>query len=145
MKRKIKFRGKTKGGTWIYGSYYYRRDTSPVIETQETYIIHYIIEFADFNKVSEYEVLPESVSQFTGLYDINNREIYEGDIVHSKELSFDKYKVKYHKGTFIIEPFETGYVLEDILEESYSLHLLCVDFTTAKNKVEVIGNIYEDK
>lgn len=145
MKRKIKFRGKTKGGTWIYGNYYYRRDISPVIETQELYLIHYIIEFADFNKVSEYEVLPESVSQFTGLYDINNREIYEGDIVHSKELSFDKYKVKYHQGTFIIEPFETKYVLEDPLEESYSLHLLCVDFKTAKNKIEVIGNIYEDK
>ena len=145
MKRKIKFRGKTKGGTWIYGSYYYRRDTSPVIETQETYVIHYIIEFADFNKVSEYEVLPESVSQFTGMYDDNNKEIYEGDIVCSDELYFEKYLVKFHQGNFIVEPFNTVRPLRDPLDESYSIGVFSPDFKLAKTKLKIIGNVYEDK
>ena len=86
----------------------------------------------------------DSIGQFTGLYNINNKEIYEGDIVHYKELSFDKYEVKYHQGTFIIEPFETDYVLEDPLEESYSLDTFCIDFETTKTKFEVVGNSYEN-
>ena len=145
MKRKIKFRGKTKGGTWIYGNYYYRRGVSPVIETQKLYLIHYIIEFADFNKVSEYEVLPETVSQFTGMYDADNREIYEGDIVCSDELFFENYLVKFHQGNFIVEPFNTKRPLRDLLNESYSIRMFSPDFKTAKTKLRKIGNIYEYK
>ena len=132
--RTIKFRGLgISNEEWVYGSLVIVDDEYHILEDGET-------EAHDYNKVDK-----ESVGQFTGLYDINNKEIYEGDIVHYKELSFDKYKVKYHQGTFIIEPFDTGYTLEDPLEESYSLDTFCVDFETTKTKFEVIGNAYENK
>lgn len=131
--RTIKFRGLgISNEEWLYGNL--------VIVDDEYHILEGETEARNYNKVDK-----ESVGQFTGLYDINNKEIYEGDIVHYKELSFDKYKVKYHQGTFIIEPFDTGYTLEDPLEESYSLDTFCVDFETTKTKFEVIGNFYENK
>lgn len=131
--RTIKFRGLSiSNEEWFYGSL--------VIVDDEYHILEGETEAHNYNKVDK-----ESVGQFTGLYDINNKEIYEGDIVHYKELSFDKYKVKYHQGTFIIEPFDTGYTLEDPLEESYSLDTFCVDFETTKTKFKIVGNFYENK
>ena len=132
--RTIKFRGLgISNGECVYGSLVIVDDEYHILEDGET-------EAHDYNKVDK-----ESVGQFTGLIDVNNEEIYENDIVSFKEIYFDKYKVKYHQGTFIIEPFDTGYTLEDPLEESYSLDTFCVDFETTKTKFEVIGNAYENK
>lgn len=135
--RIIKFKGYNKEeNKFVYG--YLFKD--PI--TLNCYIIE---ENSTKDTMNIVLVEKDSIGQFTGLYDANNKEIYEGDIIHYKELFFSKYKVKYYQGTFIIEPFEISFVLEDILEECYSLHLLCVDFETSKNKVEVIGNAYENK
>lgn len=132
--RIIKFRGFTidlNYNVWNYGF------------LVGDYIVEMVLEKSGLHLMNKVD--KNSISQFTGLYDINNKEIYEGDIVHYKELAFDKYEVKYHQGTFIIEPFETGYVLEDPLEESYSLDTFCVDFETTKTKFEIVGNSYENK
>lgn len=132
--RTIRFRGLSiSNEEWVYGSLVIVDDEYHILEDGET-------EAHDYNKVDK-----ESVGQFTGLIDVNNEEIYENDIVSFKEIYFDKYKVKYHQGTFIIEPFDTGYTLEDPLEESYSLDAFCVDFETTKTKFEIAGNFYENK
>lgn len=132
--RTIKFRGLgISNEEWFYGSLVIVDDEYHILEEGET-------EAHNYNKVDK-----ESVGQFTGLHDKNGKEIYEGDIVSSKGLSFDKYKVKYYQGTFIVEPFEIGYTLEDPLEESYSLDTFCVDFETTKTKFEIVGNSYENK
>lgn len=135
--RIIKFRGFSKEeNRFVYG--YLFKD--PIT------LNCYIIEEGSIKDVMNIILVEnDSISQFTGLHDKNGKEIYEGDIVYSKELSFDKYKVKYYQGTFIVEPFEIGYTLEDPLEESYSLDTFCVDFETTKTKFEVIGNAYENK
>ena len=132
--RTVKFRGFTIDldyNVWNYGF------------LVGDYIVEMILEKSGLHLMNKIDM--KSIGQFTGLYDINNKEIYEGDIVHYKELSFDKYKVKYHQSTFIIEPFDTGYTLEDLLEESYSLDTFCVDFETTKTKFEIVGNSYENK
>ena len=76
MKRRIKFRGKC-AGMWRKGDHL-------------TYANGEVIK-AWLGSISpEYTVEPESVGQFTGAYDIDDNEIYEGDIC---ELVLDGYVV----------------------------------------------------
>ena len=67
--RTIKFRGKrVDDGLWEYG-WFYSKDGK--------YYIHDRIN----DTVPPYEVNPKTVGQFTGLYDSNEEEIYEGDVI----------------------------------------------------------------
>lgn len=111
MNREIKFRGqRSDNGQWVYGSLVYYSKNSLAIFTLKN-------GGHDVNIVK-----PETVGQFTGLYDKNGKEIYEGD--------FDKYNcfVNYYRGAFILEKKNS---------DSWCLLSGVEDF-------EVIGNIYEN-
>jgi len=89
--REILFRGKRiDNGKLVFGSLIIREEESPVPETTETYKQYFIL-VGGFNAV-EYEVIPETVSEFTGLLDKNGTKIFEGDIVSywNGTLSRDK-------------------------------------------------------
>ena len=98
MNRVIKFRGKSVlNKKWMYGSF--------VLCTHNA-IADICDIVTDNNDMTQTPVLSYTVGQFTGLCDINGREIYEGDIVRVKGNTVDKDfgVVMFHKnGYFYID------------------------------------------
>lgn len=127
--RTIKFRGlRTDSKGWAYGYYFVD------LENKKSYI--HLLERENTTEgwmVKCYEVIPESVEQFTGLLDKNGVEIYEGDILNGCTFNgvFCYGKVVFYNGRFCAFPIGT-------FKEGLS------DFYYVLQHVEVIGNIHEN-
>ena len=128
-KRKILFKGKrVRGdGKWIYGYYWFIEEhfLDSVLNNK-----HFI---KSINNGIDYEVIPETVGQFTGLYDINGKEIFEGDIV--KELDYGHY-------TYQVEWKDTSCGFEPFSDSEENCHHC--DGGLDSRRCEVIGNIYDN-
>ena len=118
--REIKFRGKSlSNNEFVYGSL--------VFDVNNEWYIHYDNSAIciNYNKV-----IPETISQYTGLKDKNGKEIYEGDIMKVSPPIWAKggiFKVIYDNGRFIIEDNKVWQNIGTLIDYS-----------------EVIGNIYEN-
>ena len=115
------FRGKRiDNGEWVYGWY------APLVCNDKTVIPN----IKDYNG-SDWKVIPETVGQFTGMYDKSNNKIFGGDIVKclSLEYGYVNKEVYYSedKGKFVLHSCGTDYEFDEYIN------------------VEVVGDIYDDK
>ena len=121
--RVIKFRGqKLSNGEWVYGSLVYSKDIEPAIYFQTG---NGSVETMDWVYVKQ-----ETVGQFTSLYDMNGKEIYEGDILIVHETDW-KIEVRFVRGVFAF--FWNG----DLDDE-------CTINDPTQEWAEVIGNIHDN-
>ena len=133
MERAICFRGKSKStGEWVEG-YYFGDNT--IIAYNE---VVYDLGFIDTSPC--HDCYPGSIGQFTGLYDKNGKEIYEGDIVLTPFIDpifgdmvgedlCVKRQVKFNDGSFVVN------------EGNGFIYLECF---TRNNHIEICGNIHDN-
>lgn len=126
--REILFRGKrVDNGEWVYG-YYVR--TSEENADYSLFLKDWIY---DYEGWCRYNVIPETVGQYTGLKDKNGVKIFEGDVLHWK-LHSGRY-VGYENGSFRKIPLSN---IQRINWRHYTLQQEGLDTW------EVIGNIHDN-
>ena len=140
MSREIKFRGqKLNSNEWVYGSlaYFFNNKKNTCImpncyfgtrdfgeqDEQGKPIIEDEMALGGFINVK-----PETVGQFTGLYDKNGKEIYEGDVIkytqHHFNTDMTKEKVKVVKWKY----------------DKWGVY----ETNAGESDIEIIGNIYQN-
>lgn len=142
--RKIIFRGKkTFDGSWVYGDLVTNRYIGSGMDKPGTLVI----ETRDAIKFTCHEVIAETVGQYTETEDRNEKEIYDGDIILSKQKN--KYVVYWE--TNILESPAWRVETTTATKQAIELHN-AEPWQRSKrylnqispNKKQVIGNIYDN-
>ena len=125
--REILFRGKRiDNGEWVYGDYWHLPEKN-----------FYCISDKEFNR----KVTPETVGQYTGLTDKNGKKIFEGDIIHVKDLI--RCPVGFGN-CLCIADYIASVAFDDcrfcLLKANGGIYEIPLD----SDKIEVIGNIHDN-
>ena len=133
--REVLFRGKRiDNGEWVYGYL-----IAPEFAPNKKYIGHLFSE--DEHDIDVVEVDPETVGQFTGLYDNNGLKIFEGDIMFLKSELEQRYGiVEFGEYVKKNKQKEVGFFVH------WNLSCLRTDIGYWANQAncEVIGNIHDN-
>ena len=128
--REILFRGKRiDTGKWVYGYYKYSK------------ILYEHIIVDDDDCVS-YTVIPETISQYTGLDDKNSVKIFEGDIVSNGQLVIYSTGQKRQFDNIGVIRYDTENGCLVINNDDGRTKRLTVK-VIKNDHVQVIGNIHE--
>ena len=119
MTREILFRGKRiDNNEWVYGVAGYHK------YREKWYICD--------EELENYEVIPETIGQYTGLKDKNGNKIFEGDIIKTHYIDNEEITVKFDEDRGGYYPFASGDGCG-----------CCEMYVVPPYASEVVGNIYD--
>lgn len=122
--REIKFRAIDLGGHWVYGDLIHKRTSLGDVMIR-------------CKNGIEADVDITTIGQFTGLYDKDGEELYEGDIIRSFDSDGNSilHHIEYRGASFVA-----------ILKDSFPLYgnIMTQDWLKEFKKT-IIGNIYDNK
>ena len=129
--REILFRGKTKQGEWVQGDLSQHKTGKRFIKCGSA--------------TSSFEVIPETIGQYTGLTDKNGTKIFEGDIlsIARKSDGIGSYyypPLKYPVNVFVCWDM-CAWCWETICKEKY---YICFPDAWCHFECEIIGNIHDN-
>ncbi len=84
------------------------------------------------NNLDGWEVMPETVGQFTGLTDKNGKEIYEGDICNVDISRYDSRVKNKHYQKTDVRWYGSGLTLFGVTQDLWE-----------SERIEIIGNIHD--
>ena len=127
--REILFRGKKQNGEWLYGD-----------------LVHYgdkILIFSENaqNSPDYYEVIPETVGQFTGLTDKNGVKIFEGDFLNVEMFKID---IGYFNSVFFCESIQNYKCISTEYQGNQNFIEDDSKYCLGNYKKVVIGNIHDN-
>lgn len=137
--RIIKFRAKGSG-CWRYGQYVHT-GANPSFPFNRDFTDHILnVDNGEVHFIPITDI--ETIGQFTGLYDKNGKEIYEGDIVDFDDKPYcangSKYQgvVVMHSGAWCVQHYE----------KCFDVHLYSPLFADdfANRKTSILGNIHDN-
>ena len=135
--RTIIFRGfNKKNKQWLYGFYLQNRGA------------HFVCpdEFAHGKTWDDYEVEPNTVGQFTGLTDMYDNEIYEGDVV-CLDGQAEHRVVVFYEGAFNVATLSEWELLNQGAHpytNDYA-HMTRLDEWSCTGCLRTIGNIHDNQ
>ena len=127
--RTIKFRGKPIQGEHLYENFVYGNLAK---YASGVYNILVPIQWGFEN----YKIDPETIGQFTGLYDCDGKEIYEGDILRLGNSSSAMFEVKWNETI-------AAFCIRFYFENEMGTIPLGVWVESEKN-ISIIGNIHDN-
>ena len=123
--REILFRGKSvDNGEWVEGD----------LDRGLLANIDFISYFKTIGERLSFEIIPETIGQYTGLIDKNGKKIFEGDIVIDK---YSKEKFGF-VGVVIYNPKLTQFQIYSDKQPDYVVNL-----GSRVDSVKVLGNIHD--
>jgi len=149
--REIKFRGFSKElNKWIYGNliktsnkfYIAKQEYLGIYECFGIFVN--ILEFEEYENI--FEVEPNSIGQYIGIKDKNDKEIYEGDIVSFILPKKFGIKQESYIGVIKYDSIVASYKIYTYRNLDDFIHDYVYDYfyITDDVYIKVIGNVYEN-
>lgn len=135
----ILYQGKrVDNGEWVEGF---------LLKGNRTYIVtsdaieYMVVSLAGMASVQLVEVVPETVRAFTGLCTVNEKSIFEGDVVRWNDANYVVQRECDTPGGYWAE---TGYILKHIGWSDYLSFTDTIDDYCNEICVQIIGNIHDN-